>query len=84
MTWKQPNEPLPENFYAGDRIAIIVVERAHACAPLRPRVVMLTALESGWTPDDEVYSGYGPQDGVAWAAERDLTTDAVAVYAGAV
>lgn len=80
--WHKPTDPLPTNLYVGDRIALIVVERAHACAPLKPFIVMLTAGESGWTADDPTFNGYGPTDGVAWATEKDLLAAAADVYEG--
>jgi hypothetical protein len=81
--WHRSDEPLPENFYAGDRLAIAVVEREELHAPLKPRIVMLTAREHGWEADDPTFSGYSPSDGEFWAIEKELLGDAaLAAYKG--
>lgn len=69
--WTRPEEGLP-NVWVGDRVAIIVAERASDNTPLRPSLVMLIATEDGWRCDDPTYSGYTPEDGVFWSTERDI------------
>lgn len=69
--WTRPSEGLPK-VWAGDRVAVIVVERPAAGCPLRPFLILLTATEDGWVSDDPTYSGYTPDDGAFWATESDL------------
>lgn len=74
MSWQLISEshPTDESYCEGDRLALIVHEREEAGCPLVARIVMLSALEDGWKSDDPRYSGYTPQDGIAWAWEKDL------------
>lgn len=68
--WHTPDEQ--PNCEAGDRIVIIVNERAHANGPLMGRLVILEATETGWFSPDDYYAGYTLGDGVFWAYERDV------------
>lgn len=69
--WTKPDEALPE-CEVGDRIVVIVVERVSKDGPVRPSLVILEATETGWYSLDDLYSGYGPEDGVLWSTERDI------------
>jgi hypothetical protein len=72
VNWQAPNAVYPDDILNGDRIVIIVRERPSAGQPLRDRLVILEATETGWTSPDPYYTGYSPGDGIAWARERDL------------
>lgn len=69
--WMKPEEEMPE-VEVGDRILLIVVERAWEKAPLMPRLVILEAEDESWTSPDPTYVGYSPEDGVLWAHEKDV------------
>lgn len=69
--WTRPEEGLPQ-VWVGDRVAVIVAERPYAGAALRPYLIMLTATEDGWKPDDPHYHGYTPEDGVFWSTEDSV------------
>lgn len=74
--WMKPSEELPGDtrpYEVGDRILMIVAERRKEGEPIKPQLVILEAWELGWkSPDDEDYYGYGPEDAVLWAWERDV------------
>jgi len=69
---KSQLDPLPDDFYVGDRILILVNEvKPHAKLPSLS-IVILEATENGWKSPDDTYSGYTINDGVAWIAEKDI------------
>jgi len=76
--WMKPTEDTPI-CSVGERIVIIVSERERAKASLRPRLVTLVAEEEGWAALEDTYSGYGCEDAVLWAYERDVCAVALAV-----
>jgi hypothetical protein len=69
--WMKPSEEMPK-VEVGDRIVIIVRERAASNLLLRPRLVVLEAEENGWHSPDSFYTGYTPMDGVLWATEKSV------------
>jgi hypothetical protein len=69
--WMRPCED-PGDMTCGDRIVIVVRERATTTAPLQNRLVILEATEDGWHSADPVYAGYSLHDGLLWAKEQDL------------
>ena len=69
--WTKPSEGLPE-CECGDRVVVILREREHARAPLKPRLIILEATEHGWNSPDELYVGYSPEDGELWSMESDV------------
>jgi len=81
-SWSKPTEEYP-SVEVGDRVAVIVMEREHATAPIRPRLVILIATESGWDSTEEMYQGYTPNDGVLWSAENDICRSAATIAAQA-
>ena len=68
--WKRPSEELPE-CYVGDRVIGIVRCREREDRPLRPKIVILEALEDCW------YSEYGwdIHDCEWWCLEKDLVKE---------
>lgn len=69
--WMKPGEQMPE-VSAGDRVAIIVVERLRPQSKKVARLVVIEATETGWHCEDDTYSGYTIYDGVLWSLESDL------------
>lgn len=69
--WVRPSEAMPK-VWVGDRVVIVVAERASDGTPLRPTLVILTATEDGWSCGDATYHGYTPEDGLFWSTERDV------------
>lgn len=65
--WMVPTEALP-TVYVGDRIIGIVRDRETPQAQLKPRIVILTATENGWSEE----SGYTIHDCELWTLESDL------------
>lgn len=61
----------------GDRILGVVMERATSASPLRERIVVMEAAESGWDGGD----GYIPEDCARWAYERDVLAARGALHA---
>lgn len=78
--WSDPQKEYPA-VEVGDRIVVIVMEREHAGAPIRPRLVILVAREFGWDAIEEMYQGYTPNDGALWSTEKDVCQ--IASIAGA-
>jgi len=76
--WMKPEEE-PPAVYAGDRIVIIVKERATATSPIRPRLVILEATEDGWHSPDPVYAGYSIDDAFLWSTEESVCAIANAI-----
>jgi hypothetical protein len=71
IKWTRPEDGLPK-VWAGERVAVIVIERPQATLPLQAYLVVLTATEDGWRSDDPTYNGYTPEDGAFWVTEHDL------------
>ena len=79
MIWFSPTEKNPaDTAEPGDRVLVLVYERPRYGAQSRPRLVTLEATEHGWESSDPSYGGYGPEDGVLWAWERDIIRAATA------
>ncbi len=59
--WVKPDEQLP--LEAGDRVFVVVNERAYEGGPIVPRIIVLIAQEYGFIAEDETYSGCLKQHG---------------------
>lgn len=70
--WHKPSET--PDVSVGDRVVIVVMKTMpHSTSKkFYPSLVILVAEEGHWSSPDPVYSGYGFEDGVAWAYESDL------------
>ena len=69
--WTAPSEGMPD-VYAGERVLVIVMERATDRDPIKPRLVTLEATEDGWRAVEDMYAGYTTFDGVLWTTEKNL------------
>lgn len=76
--WMKPSEETPD-VTVGDRIAIIVMERAAPGSPIGPRLVILEAIEDGWHSPDPTYAGYSVDDAFLWATESSVCAIAHAI-----
>lgn len=70
--WIRTVDELPAECECGDRLCIIVAERESPKHKIAPRLVILIATEQGWDSVDEIYQGYGPEDSILWAWEKDV------------
>lgn len=68
--------PEPE-LYVGDRLLAIVTCRDNESSPLRPRLTILTATETGW----ENEYGFTLEDCDLWAYERQIVQSSPVVAA---
>lgn len=69
--WMKPEEELPE-CEVGERVVMIVRERASPRTKMTDSIVVLVAKEGGWGSPDLVYDGYTPEDSILWTYEKDL------------
>jgi hypothetical protein len=76
----RPEEEMPGDCECGDRLCIIVAERESPKHRIAPRLVILIATEQGWDSTEDVFQGYGPQDGILWAWEKDVCGIAHAIF----
>ena len=69
--WAKPSEELPE-LECGDRVLVIIMERPRFGGHIAPRLIILEAVEDGWSCEDDTFNGYSPEDGVLWSLESDV------------
>lgn len=71
VKWKRVDDEWPAG-NVGDRIVLIVSEREAPENRKVPRLVILEAVDDGWTSPDPMYAGYDPEDGIVWTWERSI------------